>query len=233
MINNKIKIIENKIKYKFKDISLIELALTHKSYAYEEGNEKDNYNERIEFLGDAILEHVISDMLYRSSLNLSEGKMSKMRAEMVCEVSLSSAMKRNNLEEFIKLGKGEIKTDGRHKDAIIADAFEAIVGAIYLDSGYDEAKKFIFRILDKEIEEVMNGKNINEDYKTNLQEELQKNGTVKIEYILLSESGPDHDKVFNVEVLLNGKKIGEGNGKNKKQAEQSAAKDALLKKRWN
>ena len=233
MINNKIKILENKIKYKFKDISLIELALTHKSYAYEEGNEKDNYNERIEFLGDAILEHVISDMLYRSSLNLSEGKMSKMRAEMVCEVSLSSAMKRNNLEEFIKLGKGEIKTDGRHKDAIIADAFEAIVGAIYLDSGYDEAKKFIFRILDKEIEEVMNGKNINEDYKTNLQEELQKNGTVKIEYILLSESGPDHDKVFNVEVLLNGKKIGEGNGKNKKQAEQSAAKDALLKKRWN
>ena len=233
MINNKIKILENKIKYKFKDISLIELALTHKSYAYEEENEKDIYNERIEFLGDAILEHVISDMLYRSSLNLSEGKMSKMRAEMVCEVSLSSAMKRKNLEEFIKLGKGEIKTDGRHKDAIIADAFEAIVGAIYLDSGYDEAKKFIFRILDKEIEEVMNGKNINEDFKTNLQEELQKNGTVRIEYILLSESGPDHDKVFNVEVLLNGKKIGEGNGKNKKQAEQSAAKDALLKKRWN
>ena len=231
MINNKIKILENKIKYKFKDISLIELALTHKSYAYEEENEKDIYNERIEFLGDAILEHVISDMLYRSSLNLSEGKMSKMRAEMVCEVSLSSAMKRKNLEEFIKLGKGEIKTDGRHKDAIIADAFEAIVGAIYLDSGYDEAKKFIFRILDKEIEEVMNGKNINEDFKKNIEEELQKNGTVRIEYILLSESGPDHDKVFNVEVLLNGKKIGEGNGKNKKQAEQSAAKDALLKKR--
>ena len=233
MVKNLEKL-ESIIDYKFKDKSLIELALTHKSYAYENTTESEKiYNERIEFLGDAILEHVISSMLYKDPSNLSEGKMSKMRAEMVCEVSLSSAMKRYDLEDFIKLGKGEIKTDGRHKDAIIADAFESIVGAIYLDSGYEDAKKFIFKILDKEISEVMNGKNVNEDYKTNLQEELQKNGTVKIEYNLLNESGPDHDKTFNVEVLLNGKKIGEGYGKNKKQAEQSAAKNALSEKRWN
>lgn len=233
MIKNLEKL-EDIIEYKFKDKSLIELALTHKSFAYENTSDiKKIYNERIEFLGDAILEHVISSMLYKDPSNLSEGKMSKMRAEMVCEVSLSSAMKRYKLENYIKLGKGEIKTDGRHKDAIIADAFESIVGAIYLDAGYEEAKRFIFKILDKEIYEVMNGKNVNEDYKTNLQEELQKNGTVKIEYNLLDESGPDHDKTFNVEVLLNGKKIGEGYGKNKKQAEQNAAKNALSEKRWN
>ena len=171
--------------------------------------------------------------LYNNENKYSEGEMSKLRASIVCETSLSIAMKNIGAHDFIRLGKGEIKTDGKHKDAIIADAFEAIVGAVYLDGGYEEAKKVIFRLLNRQIEQILSGKIINSDYKTVLQEELQKNGTVKIEYNLIKETGPEHDKSFFMEVLLNGKKIGEGYGKNKKQAEQSAAKDALNKKGWN
>lgn len=233
-MNNELKMLEEKINYKFKDIQKLIVALTHKSYAYEYSNEAmTEYNERIEFLGDAILEHVISDYLYSNKENFSEGKMSKLRAAIVCEASLSKAMKSISAEEFIRLGKCEKKTDGKHKDAIIADAFEAIIGAVYLDGGYEAAKSVIFRLLDKQIEEILSGKIINMDYKTALQEELQKNGTVKIEYNVLSETGPEHDKNFFIEVLLNGKKIGEGYGKNKKQAEQGAAKDALSKQGWN
>ena len=123
-------------------------------------------------------------------------------------------------------------TGGRNKDAIIADAFEAIMGAIYIDGGYEVASRTILKLLQKEIVEVLEGKNLNIDYKTKLQEELQKNGTVKIEYVLISESGPEHDKTFCVELLFNGKKIGDGNGKNKKQAEQRAAKNALERQSW-
>lgn len=233
-MNNELEVLEEKINYKFKDIKKLRIALTHKSYAYEYTTEAmTEYNERIEFLGDAILEHVISDYLYNNENKYSEGEMSKLRASIVCETSLSIAMKNIGAHNFIRLGKGEIKTDGKHKDAIIADAFEAIVGAVYLDSGYEEAKKVIFRLLNRQIEQILSGKIINSDYKTALQEELQKNGTVKIEYNLIKETGPEHDKSFFMEVLLNGKKIGEGYGKNKKQAEQSAAKDALNKKGWN
>lgn len=229
---NKIKDLENSLKYKFKNKNLIIMALTHKSYAYEKEN-KIEYNERIEFLGDAILEHIISDMLYNYVPKISEGEMTKKRADIVCEASLASALKRINGENYILLGKCEKKANDVVEDAIIADAFEAILGAIYIDGGYDEAKKFVLRMLDNEIKLVLSGKSLNIDYKTNLQEILQKNGNVKIKYNVLEESGPDHNKQFRVEVTFNGKRIGEGIGKSKKNAEQQAAKQAIEGRKYN
>ena len=220
--------LQSKLKYIFNDLSLLKLALTHKSYAYEKvDNNQKEYNERIEFLGDAILEHIISDMLYNNSINFSEGEMTKKRAAIVCEASLSQAMKRINAQEYIYLGKCEQTTNGRMKDAIIADAFEAILGAIYIDGGYDIARDICLELLDVEIKTVLAGGNLNVDYKTKLQEILQKHGSVKIKYVTVNEEGPEHDKTFTVELLYNDKKIGQGIGKNKKQAEQNAAKQAL------
>ena len=224
----KLQIFEKKLNYKFKKIELLKIALIHKSYAYEIGTvNKMEYNERIEFLGDAILEHVISEMLYIQTPKLREGQMTKKRAAIVCETSLSIAMKRIGGQDFLYLGKCEETTNGKQKDAILADAMEAIIGAIYLDGGYECVKKFILNTLDKEIQIVLSGGNFNTDYKTKLQEKLQENGNVKIEYVLVDESGPEHDKVFKVELLFNDKKIGEGVGKSKKHAEQEAAKYAL------
>ncbi len=220
--------LQSKLKYIFNDLSLLKLALTHKSYAYEKvDNNQKEYNERIEFLGDAILEHIISDMLYNNSINFSEGEMTKKRAAIVCEASLSQAMKRINAQEYIYLGKCEQTTNGRMKDAIIADAFEAILGAIYIDGGYDIARDICLELLDVEIKTVLAGGNLNVDYKTKLQEILQKHGSVKIKYVTVNEEGPEHNKTFTVELLYNDKKIGQGIGKNKKQAEQNAAKQAL------
>lgn len=214
--------------YLFQDISLLKLALTHKSYAYEIGkNKTGEYNERIEFLGDAILEHIISDMLYMQKPVLSEGEMTKKRAAIVCESSLSAAMRRMEGQEYIYLGKCEKTTNGKRKNAIIADAFESIIGAIYLDGGYEVVRDIVLRLLDKEIKIVLSGGDLNIDYKTRLQEKLQEHGNVKIEYILLKEEGPEHDKTFTISLIFNGKKIGEGVGKSKKQAEQQAAKAAL------
>ncbi len=222
---------EQKLGYKFKDTALLKLALTHKSYAYESVNNTKvrDYNERIEFLGDAILEHIISDVLYRITPEISEGEMTKKRASIVCEASLSSALKRIGGQEYIYLGKCEKTTNGRKKDAIIADAFEAILGAIYIDGGFDIAKKICLTLLKKEIDTVLSGGELNIDYKTRIQEKLQEHGTVKIEYITVNEYGPEHDKTFEVELLFNDKKIGEGIGKSKKQAEQNAAMHALEK----
>ena len=222
--------LQSKLKYIFNDISLLKLALTHKSYAYERTDTKQKeYNERIEFLGDAILEHIISDMLYNNSMNFSEGEMTKKRAAIVCEASLSQAMKRIEAQEYIYLGKCEQTTNGKMKDAIIADAFEAILGAIYIDGGFDIAREICLELLDVEIKTVLAGGNLNIDYKTKLQEILQKHGNVKIKYVTIKEEGPEHDKTFTVELLYNDKKIGKGIGKNKKQAEQNAAKQALEK----
>ena len=195
--------LQAKLKYMFNNDRLLKMALTHKSYAYERENPNyDMYNERIEFLGDAILEHVISDLLFNQVPELSEGEMTKKRAAIVCEASLSHALKRINGQEYIYLGKCEKNSNGMMKDAIIADAFEAILGAIYIDGGYNIAKTICL--------------------------ELQKNGSVKIEYVLVKEEGPEHDKSFTIDVLFNGKKIGEGTGKSKKQAEQEAAHHALI-----
>lgn len=228
--NEKLLEFEIKLQYQFHDISLLKMALTHKSYAYENPNATTKiYNERIEFLGDAILEHVISDLLYHHESNFSEGQMSKKRAGMVCEYSLSQAMKRIGAQEYIYLGKCERTTNGKMKDAILADAFEAVLGAIYLDGGYEIARKTVLRLLKEEIELILSGKEWNVDYKTRLQEKLQEHGTVKISYSIDKEYGLEHDKTFEVSVYVNQKKIGSGVGKNKKQAEQMAAKDALEK----
>ena len=211
---------ETKIQYIFNDKALLKMALTHKSYAYEDINSEHKiYNERIEFLGDAILEHIISDLLYSHEPVFSEGDMSKKRAAIVCEASLSRAMKRIDAQEYIYLGKCETTSNGKMKDAIIADAFEAVLGAIYLDGGFEIAKYTALNLLDEEIKMVLSGKEFNSDYKTKLQEKLQKHGTVKIEYVLDKEYGPEHDKTFEVSLYFNGEKIGFGVGKNKKQAD--------------
>lgn len=224
----RLNIVQEKLGYKYNDLSLLKLALTHKSYAYENGSINNNdYNERIEYLGDAILEHVISETLYLDKKIYSEGEMTKKRAAIVCETSLSLALRKTGIDEYIYLGKCELQSVIKKKDAIIADCFEAILGSIYLDGGYEKAKEFVLDKLKDEIDEVLSGNDFNTDYKTRLQEILQKNGTVKIEYKLLKEEGPEHNKTFYVEVVFNGKRIGEGIGKSKKGAEQAAAASAI------
>ena len=219
--------IEKKIEYNFRNKDLLKLALTHKSYAYEKGDVSSScYNERLEFLGDAILEHIVSIELYNITPLLKEGIMSKKRAEIVCEKSLSSVIREKELSKYIRLGKCETNTGGNKKDAILADMFEAILGAIYLDGGFQSAQDTCLKLLKKTIIQVINEKE-SLDYKTRLQELLQKNGTVKIEYILDKETGKDHSKTFYSSVYFNSKKIGEGNGKTKKMSEQAAAAVAL------
>lgn len=229
MEKDKILNLEAKLKYIFNNQKLLKMALTHKSYAYEQANpDYDMYNERIEFLGDAILEHIISDLLFAQEPELAEGEMTKKRAAIVCEASLSRALKRIGGHEYIYLGKCEQNSNGRMKDAIVADAFEAILGAIYLDGGYEIARDICLELLDDEIKIVLSGGNLNTDYKTQLQEILQRHGTVRIEYKLVKEEGPEHNKLFTIDLFFNGDKIGEGQGRSKKQAEQEAAHNAIL-----
>lgn len=221
--------IEKKIGYVFKNKELLKTALTHKSYAYERtGEDVSKYNERLEFLGDAILEHIVSIYLYNVEPKLKEGVMSKKRAEIVCEASLSRIIRERNLAKDIRLGKCEINTGGNKKDAILADMFEAILGAVYLDGGYDEANRVCLDMIKSTIDYVVS-KEDTLDYKTRLQEILQRNGNVKIEYILEKEQGKDHAKMFFSAVYFNDNKIGEGSGKTKKLSEQNAAKQAIEK----
>lgn len=215
--------LEKNIGYKFKDIELLKNALTHTSYAYEHGVAS---NEKLEFLGDSILEFVSSDYMYKKYINLKEGELTKVRATVVCEKSLYKIALTHNFSEFLYLGKSELMTGGRQRTAILADSVEAVIAAIFIDGGLEPAKKFIIENLKDEIEQAT--KHVGEkDYKTVLQEELQKNGEVKIEYKIIGEKGPDHDKTFKAEVCLNGKKLAEGIGKSKKSAEMQAAKIAL------
>ncbi len=221
--------IEKKIGYVFKNKELLKTALTHKSYAYERtGEDVSKYNERLEFLGDAILEHIVSIYLYNVEPKLKEGVMSKKRAEIVCEASLSRIIRERNLAKDIRLGKCEINTGGNKKDAILADMFEAILGAVYLDGGYDEANRVCLDMIKSTIDYVVS-KEDTLDYKTRLQEILQRNGNVKIEYVLEKEQGKDHAKMFFSAVYFNDNKIGEGSGKTKKLSEQNAAKQAIEK----
>ncbi len=221
--------IEKKIDYVFENKELLKTAITHKSFAYERtGEDVSKYNERLEFLGDAILEHIVSIHLYKVEPKLKEGVMSKKRAEIVCEASLSRIIRENNLAKDIRLGKCEINTGGNKKDAILADMFEAILGAVYLDGGFDEANRVCLKLIKSTIENVLS-KETSPDYKTRLQELLQKNGNVKIEYVLEKELGKDHAKTFFSAVYFNDMKIGEGSGKTKKLSEQNAAKQAIEK----
>ena len=213
------KNLEEKIGYIFTDKQLLNKALTHTSYAYEN---KVESNEKLEFLGDSILEFVSSMYLFENYPNLKEGEMTKVRATVVCEESLYKIAKRLNFSDFLNLGKSEKMSTNEVRPAILADSVEAVIAGIYLE----EAKKFIIKNLKQEIEKA--SQNVGQkDYKTVLQEKLQEHGEVKIEYTIINETGPDHDKTFEAEVKCNNKKLATGKGKNKKHAEMEAAKRAL------
>lgn len=218
------------IGYSFRDISYLENAITHSSYANERRNKGIVYpsNERLEFLGDAVLQILISEYLYENFKNKSEGSLTKMRQNLVCEKTLSHIASEINLGEYLNVGRGEEQSGCRTRSKVLADALEALIGAIYLDSGKFEnsdAKDIVLSLFMPEIEEC--GSILNTDYKTELQQLIEKDGTAILEYIVLSEAGPEHDKSFTVEARVNNNSVGIGTAKSKKDAEQNAARVAL------
>jgi ribonuclease III len=226
LLKEKVFELEEKLGYTFKNKDNIVLALTHSSYANELKNQKLTSNERLEFLGDAVLNISISEKIYKSYSGLAEGELTRVRASIVCEPSLMFCSNKLNVGEYILLGKGEEITGGRSRTSILSDAFEAIIGAIYIDGGLENAKSFIYKQMDKIIEDSIKG-TIFMDFKTQFQEEMQKNSDCKISYEIICEKGPDHNKIFVSQVKVNDKIMGTGEGKSKKEAEQSAAKAAL------
>ncbi len=217
--------IEKSIGYFFKDKDLLKKALTHTSYAYEN---KVESNEKLEFLGDSILEYISSKYIYLKYPKLKEGEMTKVRATVVCEESLYKIAKLHNFSDFLYLGKSERLSGGKNRPTILADSVEAIIAAIYIDGGLEQAEKFIIENLSNEIEIATKHVGI-KDYKTVLQEKLQEHGEVKIEYQITKETGPDHDKKFEAQVSCDGKVLSKGEGKSKKEAQMNAAKKALEK----
>ena len=218
------KAFEEILGYKFKNVKLLENALTHSSYA-NEAHSAQGSNERLEFLGDSILSIIVSEYLYKNYKKLPEGELTKLRASLVCEKTLCMFSKQICVGDYILLGKGEANNHGNERASILADAFEALLAAIYLDGGIEVAKNHVLRFIVPELE---NGEyDLFIDYKTSLQEIIQRNPEERLTYVLVDESGPDHDKRFTVEVHLNSNVIGTGIGKSKKQAEQEAAHQAL------
>ncbi|MBR2303573.1 MAG: ribonuclease III [Ruminococcus sp.] len=218
-----VKQFQEKIGYRFKDEGLLFEALSHSSYA-NENKKTRNSNERLEFLGDSVLSIVVSDHIFEHYKHLPEGELTKMRASLVCEKALFEFSKKIDLGSYIFLGKGEEMTGGRTRPSIVSDAFEAVIAAIYLDGGMEIVSQYILSFLPENITPDFS---VFHDYKTALQEVIQRNPEEKIEYHLKGESGPDHNKQFTVQVLLNSNVIGEGIGRSKKTAEQLAAKEAL------
>lgn len=216
--------LEERIGYVFRDKDLLRQALTHSSYANERKINKVKDYERIEFLGDAVLEMISSEYLYNSSSEMSEGQLTRTRAAMVCEPSLAACARDLSLDRYILLGKGEEMTGGRSRDSIISDVMEALIGAVYLDGGFERAREFIHRFVLSDLED----KALFYDAKSILQEEMQKDGG-DIRYVLVGESGPEHDKSFFVEVYQGDVLLGSGSGHNKKAAQQKAAYEALLR----
>ncbi|MBE6774820.1 MAG: ribonuclease III [Ruminococcaceae bacterium] len=213
---------ERVIGYEFKDKGLLRTALTHSSYANEK-HLSGECNERLEFLGDSVLGIITAEYFYHNLNHLPEGEMTKKRAACACEKSLHSFAREISLGKYIYLGKGEERMGGRKRASILADAFEAVIGAIYLDGGLENARRFVLDFVKKAADEQLSFV----DYKTVLQEIIQKNPDEHLSYAVVAESGPDHDKRFEVEVYLNSNTIGYGKGKSKKIAEQQAAKQAL------
>lgn len=217
--------LEARIGYTFHDRRLLQNALMHSSYANENRARGCTSNERLEFLGDSVLGMVTATRLYRLYPDMPEGKLSRLRAELVCEQSLHAVALELGIGSYIRLGHGEARNGGRERPSILADAVEAIIAAIYLDGGLESAQRFI---LDHILTGLAEGQMHHvADYKTDLQERVQRKPGQALEYTLLSESGPDHNKSFTMNVLLNGSEIGRGTGRTKKEAEQSAAKSAL------
>ena len=219
-----IKDLETAIGYRFKNISLLQNALTHSSYANEHWHNSLKSNERLEFLGDSILGMVVAEYLYKSFPDRPEGELTRMRADMVCEKTLAAVAMRIELGQHLLLGNGEEQGGGRSRDSILADAVESVIAASFLDGGMAAARQFIDKFI---LVEVPVKKLHNADYKTALQELVQQKKNQTLSYALVGESGPDHDKRFEVEVSLNGRVIGTGSGSSKKRAEQMAAMKAL------
>lgn len=217
--------LEKKLKYCFKNKSLLQTALCHSSFANENKGRKLSSNERLEFLGDSVLGHVAANFLYHAFPDMPEGQMSRLRAELVCEQSLYSVARVLELGEHMKLGRGEENSGGRQRSSILADAVEAIIAALFLDGGMEVAKSFIeyYILSDDRTRETAHSS----DNKTFLQELIQRTPGRSLSYEIVSESGPDHNKTFCVRVLLNGRAVGEGSGRTKKEAEQNAAGSAL------
>ena len=216
--------LEEKIGYCYKKKELLQQALTHSSFANEQKINKSRDYERLEFLGDAVLELVSSDFLFHTNPDMSEGKLTRLRASMVCEPALAYCARDLELHEYIRLGKGEEMTGGRHRDSIISDVMEAVIGSLYLDGGFQAAHDFIHRFILTDLED----KILFYDAKTVLQEMIQETPQGSLNYRLIKEEGPDHDKVFVVEAYINGKPVSQGQGRAKKAAEQQAAYEAIL-----
>lgn len=224
MSTRELSLLEEKLGYKFKNIKFLETGVTHSSFS-NETKEHVPYNERQEFLGDAVLSIIVSDYIFENYTKLPEGELTKLRASLVCEKSLCGFSNELELGSFLRLGHGEELMGGRERPSILADAFEAVLAAVYLDGGIEPATEVVLKFVKKALEHVENAPF--KDYKTLLQEIIQKNPEERLSYVLVGESGPDHDKRFEVDVMLNSNVIGHGIGKSKKAAEQHAAKEAL------
>lgn len=214
---------QKKIGIEFRNVKLLQHALIHSSYANERRMSKEKNNERLEFLGDAVLELASSDYLYRTYRSEPEGKLTKLRASLVCEPTLAGCARDIDLGRYIKLSRGEDMTGGRDRDSILSDAFEAVIGAVYLDQGMETAAAFVEKYLFQDVE----NKVLFFDAKTNLQEIVQGEGKGSLFYELIGEEGPDHQKIFTVEAKIGDKVIGTGSGRSKKSAEQHAAFEAI------
>jgi len=230
MVVKNIEGLEKKIKEKFEKIDLLRTAVTHRSYLNEHRSYKLDHNERLEFLGDAVLELVVTDNLYRNFPN-PEGELTNWRAALVNKDMLSKVSRRMGVENFLLMSRGEAKDTGRARDYLLANAIEAIIGAIYIDRGYDAAKKFIEQNILVELKEVIKNK-LYLDPKSNFQEEAQARVGVTPNYRVLSESGPDHDKKFVVGVYLGDEEIATGQGASKQEAQRNAAKEGIEAKGW-
>ena len=215
--------LEQIIGYTFRNKKLLKQALTHSSYANEKKLGKLGCNELLEFLGDAVLELVSSDVLYAKFPQIPEGELTKKRASLVCEPSLAYCARQFDLPKYLLLGRGEDMTGGRMRDSIVSDATEALLGAIYLDGGFEKAREFVLKFILNDMEH----KQLFYDSKTILQELVQEKGRQTVEYVLTKETGPDHNKQFSVDVLINGTPAGSGTGHTKKAAEQAAAYQAI------
>jgi ribonuclease III len=225
--SEKVRSFLNSLGWEFNNISLYEQALTHSSFAHERGHRR-SHNERIEFLGDAVLELIISDFLYEQYPHLSEGKLTKLRADLVCEASLARLAFTLNLGQYIRLGRGEIVGGGASRPSLLGDAIEALIGAHYLDLGIEACRNNILKLYQPILQELQEGV-LRRDYKTLLQEFSQARFSVTPVYRIVNERGPDHNKTFEAEVLLNTDPVGIGPGRSKKEAEQAAAKEAWCK----
>jgi len=218
--------IEELINIIFKDKIILQCAITHKSFSNENKHLNLSNNERLEFLGDSVLSIIISTNIFKHFPDYPEGELAKMRAVLVSEPVLADLTRNLNISNYILMGKGEELTGGRDRDSILADTMEALIGALYLDQGLEITSKFVIKIFKDDIKAVEEGKHI-QDYKSMLQEIVQRDNTERPEYRVADEKGPDHNKTFLIEVNLNNKKIGLGQGSSKKEAEQNAAKAAL------